>query len=68
MAGIPGVVGRIIARQRQSAPSIDDLRATLAALGVNVHPRWTEKRLAAEIAKLSPQPNEAASETSDAGA
>jgi hypothetical protein len=54
MAGIPGVAGRIIARQRRAALSLDDLRAALVALGVEVNPRWAVKRLEAEIAKFAP--------------
>ena len=57
MYRIPGIAGRIIARQRQTPaekqdPSVEEMRAMLAAAGVKVHRRWGAKRLAEEIAKL----------------
>lgn len=57
MYRIPGITGRIIARQRQAAaevkdPTIEEMRAVLIAAGVMTHKRWGGKRLAEEVAKL----------------
>lgn len=57
MYRLPGLVGRIIARQRRAnaaaeVRSVEDMRAALVAAGVKVSKRWGAKRLAEEIAKL----------------
>ena len=39
------------AAEAESEPSIDDLRAQAAALGLKVDGRWSRERLADEIAK-----------------
>lgn len=54
---IPGIAGRIIARQRQAPPevkdrSVEEMRAILTQASVKVHRNWGAKRLAEEVAKL----------------